>query len=510
MGDIEIMEEKRLLLYAKGIEKQFAGVPVLKSVDLGIGYGEVNALMGENGAGKSTLIKIITGIYKMDGGQIYLEGEPVDIHNRQDARQHGIAVIYQELSLQPALTVLENVFLGQEITKFNFLSRKQMHAKVQALIDKYSFPVKPNDFVESLGMAKRQIVEILKALSMDAKLIIMDEPTSSLAKAEVETLFKSVESLRAEGKSILYISHRFEEISRLADRLTVLRDGENAGNLEKEDISIETVTRLMIGYELEMAVKGRSKAKDEENCLEVKGLKYKSLLKNISFKAYGGEILGIGGLVGSGRTEIIKCIFGAAKPSAGTITLNGQTVSGSINSNIRNGFGLVPEDRHGEGIVPILSVCRNVVMANYDTIAPRWFVNKRREVSVAEQAIVDYDIRPANRQLPVMNMSGGNQQKVVVGRWLTRHLNVLLLDEPTVGIDVGVKAELYRMIEDLSASGVIVIMVSSDLEELTSVSDRILIIHDGRVFEEFIHGNVTQNAILLASSGLHTKEGRAV
>lgn len=507
---MEIMEENMLLLYAKGIEKQFAGVPVLRAVDLSVRYGEVNALMGENGAGKSTLIKIITGIYQKDGGQIYLEGKPVEIHNRQDARHYGIATIYQELSLQPALSVLENVFLGQEITKFNFLNRKQMRAKVQALIDKYSFPIKPDDLVESLGMAKRQIVEILKALSMDAKLIIMDEPTSSLAKTEVETLYKSVESLRAEGKSILYISHRFEEVSRLADRLSVLRDGENAGNLEKEDISIETVTRLMIGHELDMAVKNKSKVKNEENCLEVKGLKYKSLLKDITFKAYGGEILGIGGLVGSGRTEIIKCIFGAAKPSTGTITLNGHAVSGRINSNIRNGFGLVPEDRLGEGIVPILSMCRNVAMASYDKIAPQWFVNKRREVNVAEQAIVDYDIRPANRQLPVMNLSGGNQQKVVVGRWLTRPLKVLLLDEPTVGIDIGVKAELYRIIEGISASGVIVIMVSSDLEELTSVSDRILIIHDGRVFEEFYHGNVTQNSILLASSGLHTKEGRAV
>ena len=504
------MDEKNLFLYARGIDKQFAGVPVLKNVDIEIGYGEVNALMGENGAGKSTLIKILTGIFQKDGGQVYIESEPVEIQNRQDARKHGIAVIYQELSLLPVLTVLENVYLGQEITKLNFLNRKLMRYKVQELINKYSFPLNPDDIVENLSMAKRQIVEILKALSMDAKLIIMDEPTSSLAKTEVKTLFSAIESLRAEGKSILYISHRLEEVSQLADRLTVLRDGENAGNLEKEDISIAAVTKLMIGHELESADKIGSKEKNEENYLEVKGLKYQNLIKDVSFKAYGGEILGIGGLVGSGRTEIIKCIFGAARPDAGEITLNGQAVSSRINNNIRNGFGLVPEDRHGEGLVPTLSLCRNVVMASYDKIAPRWFVNKLREINVAERAIVDYDIRPANRQLPVIYMSGGNQQKVVVARWLTRELKVLLLDEPTVGIDVGVKAELYRMIEYLSASGVIVIMVSSDLEELTSVSDRILVIHDGRVFEEFSHGSVTQNAILSASSGLHTKEGRAV
>jgi len=504
------MVENGLLLQAKGIDKQFAGVSVLKNVDLDVRYGEVNALMGENGAGKSTVIKVITGIYQKDNGQIYIDSQPVEINNRQDARKNGIAVIYQELSLLPALTVLENIYLGQEITKLNFLNRKQMRINVQELIDKYSFPLNPDDTVESLSMAKRQIVEILKALSMDAKLFIMDEPTSSLAQAEVNTLFHAIDNLRAEGKSILYISHRLEEVYRLADRLTILRDGENAGILEKENLSYEAVTKLMIGHELKSIEKSGSKKKREDQYLKVEELAYKELLHGVTFTAYGGEILGIGGLVGSGRTEIVKCIYGAIKPNSGTITLNGEPVSRNVRRNIRHGFGFIPEDRRKEGLIPMLSMGRNVVMASYDKIASYGLISKHKETKSADKAIKEYDIRPNNRNLAVVNMSGGNQQKVVVGRWLARSPKVLLIDEPTVGIDVGVKSELYRMIEELSATGAIIIMVSSDLEELTKVSDRILVIHNGRVFEEFTHGNVTQNAVLLASSGVHTKEGRAL
>lgn len=502
--------ENNILLHATGINKQFSGVPVLKDVELSINKGEVHALMGENGAGKSTLIKIITGVYTKDSGQIFIEGKPVEINSRQDARNCGISVIYQELSLIPALTVVENIFLGQEIKRRGFLDKKEMRRRVKELIDKYEFDINPDTVVQSLGMAKRQLIEILKALSMDAKLIIMDEPTSALSAAESEKLFETIRGLRDKGTSILYISHRLEEVYKLSDRLTVMRDGEIVGVLTKEEITPAKVMRMMIGREVKQ-IKDTSKKKIfKDNVLEVKNLAFKNILKDVSFKAYGGEILGIGGLVGSGRTELIRCIYGAEKPSRGTITLNGKPVKRSISKNILDGFSLVPEDRRTEGFFPVLSIEKNIAIASYDKLARFGVVSRKKEIELANKAIKDYDIRPPIKSMPVGNLSGGNQQKVVLSRWLTRDLKVLLLDEPTAGIDVGVKGELYQFLEELSQTGVIIIMVSSDLGELTSVADRILVMHDGRFFEEFTHENVTQTAVLLAASGVHTEEGKAL
>ncbi len=504
------MSMNNALLYAKGICKQFNGIKVLKSIDLEIQSGEVHALMGENGAGKSTIIKIITGFYEKDAGALFINGEPVDINSRQDARELGISVIYQELSLIPALTVAENIFLGQELTNKGVLAKKKMNAAVKALIDKYEFDLKPTSSVESLGMAKRQMVEILKALSANARLIIMDEPTASLSAAETEKLFDTIEGLKKKGAAILYISHRLEEVYRIADRLTVMRDGENVGVLEKADINAPKVTKMMIGREIRRISDRSTPVINKDVCLEVRGLSYKKILGGVDFAAYGGEVLGIGGLVGSGRTELIKCIYGALKPDAGTITLGGKPIKKTVGRNIKNGFGLVPEDRRREGYVPVLSIERNLTAASYDILAKAGVVSRKSEIAHAEKAIKDYDVRPTLRRLPVSNLSGGNQQKVVLGRWLSRELKVLLLDEPTAGVDVGVKEDLYNYVWDLARSGAIVLMVSSDLEELTYVSDRILVMHGGKFFEEFSRGNATQEAILLASSGVHTEEGRAL
>lgn len=504
------MEENNVLLQCKGICKQFNGIPVLKNVDLEVRLGEVHALMGENGAGKSTIIKIITGVYNMDEGQLFMEGTPVTITCRQDARCSGISVIYQELSLFPALNVTENIFIGQELSKYGFLSKKEMRKRVRELIDKYGFDLEPNDLVGSMGMAQRQMVEILKALSTEAKLIIMDEPTASLSAAETDKLFETIDSLRKKGTSILYISHRLEEIYRLADRLTVMRDGENVGVLTKDEINPQKVTTLMIGHEIREDKNRERRHRYEGNCLEVNGLAFKNVLKDVNFKAYGGEILGIGGLVGSGRTELIRCIYGAEKASKGKITLNGKPVSRSVGKNIKVGFGLVPEDRRNEGFVPLLSIEKNLTIASYDKLSKLGFVSRKKEIDFANEAIKSYDIRPPMRHLPVGNLSGGNQQKVVLGRWLSRKPLVLLLDEPTAGVDVGVKHELYHLMRALALAGSIVIMVSSDLAELTHVSDRILVMHDGRFFEEFTHEEATQSKILLASSGVHSKEGVAL
>jgi ribose transport system ATP-binding protein len=498
---------ENFLLQCKGICKQFNGIPVLKKVDLEVLPGEVHALMGENGAGKSTIIKIITGVYTMDEGQIFMEGQPVTITCRQDARCSGISVIYQELSLFPALSVTENIFIGQELGKYGFLSKKDMRSKVRELIDKYGFDLDPNELVGSMGMAQRQMVEILKALSMDAKLIIMDEPTASLSAAETDKLFDTIDGLRKKGASILYISHRLEEIYRLADRLTVMRDGENVGVLKRDEITPQKVTTMMIGHEIREDKNRERRHRFEGNCLEVSGLAYKHLLKDINFKAYGGEILGIGGLVGSGRTELIRCIYGAEKPAKGKITLNGKPVSRSVGRNIKAGFGLVPEDRRNEGFVPLLSIEKNLAIASYDKLARFGIVSRRKEITFAQEAIKGYDIRPALKHLPVGNLSGGNQQKVVLGRWLSRKPHVLLLDEPTAGVDVGVKHELYHLMRALALSGSIVIMVSSDLAELTHVSDRILVMHNGRFIEEFTHESATQSDILLAASGVCSGAG---
>ena len=504
------MDEIKPLLYAKGICKQFSGVEVLKSVNLDILGGELHALMGENGAGKSTIIKIITGVYSKDDGEIFIDGGLVEINTRQDARALGISVIYQELSLIPALTVAENIFLGQEITYRGVLAKRKMNAAAREIIDKYDFDIKPEATVESLGMAKRQMVEILKALSSNARLIIMDEPTASLSAAETEKLFATIEGLKNKGAAILYISHRLEEILRIADRLTVMRDGENVGVLSRAELDAEKITKLMVGREIQRKTEHGEPEINNDMCLEISGLSYKKMLKDVHFKAYGGEVLGIGGLVGSGRTELIKCIYGALKPDTGTITLNGKPAGKTVGRNIRNGFGLVPEDRHREGFVPVLSIEKNITAASYDILSKTGFVSGRSEAAFAEKAIKNYDVRPPVRRLPVSNLSGGNQQKVVLGRWLSRDLNVLLLDEPTVGVDVGVKDELYNYIRKLAGSGAIVIMVSSDLEELTYVSDRILVMHGGSFFEEFTRDSVSQEAVLLAASGVRTERGKAL
>jgi ribose transport system ATP-binding protein len=504
------MEERKTLLRTEGIYKQFNGVTVLDDVNLEVKYGEVHALMGENGAGKSTIIKIVTGVYDKDAGEIFVDEEPADIRNRRDARARGISVIYQELSLIPALSVTENIFLGQEIEHRGLMAKKDMRERVLALINKYEFEIDPDAVVDTLGMAQRQMVEILKALSMDAKLIIMDEPTSSLSAAESEKLFDTIDGLRKKGAGILYVSHRLDEVYRFSDRLTVMRDGRIVAVLDKSEINAKNVTTLMIGHEPREVRARAGKKLFEDNCLEVKHLSYGKLLKDVSFTAYGGEILGIGGLVGSGRTELIRCIYGAAKQDGGEILFNGKPVPKLIAKNIRMGFGLVPEDRRVEGFIPVQSMEKNIAIASHDRLSKLGFMNARGESRWAEDAISRYDIRPKNKDMPVANLSGGNQQKVVLGRWLSRDPKLLLLDEPTVGVDVGVKADLYDFMRKLAQSGAIIIMVSSDLFELTHISDRILVMHDGRFFEEFTYENVSQMSVLLAASGEHTEEGRAL
>ena len=500
---------EELILRTEKICKSFNGIQVLKDVDLEIKKGEIHALMGENGAGKSTIIKIITGVYTKDDGEIYIDGQHVTINSRQDAAALGISVIYQELSLVPDLTVTENIFLGHEIMKKGFPDKAEMRRQVQALIDKYGFIIQPDAVVASMGMAQRQMTEILKALSTEAKLLIMDEPTTSLSASETEQLFVTMEGLRERGTSILYISHRLEEIYRITDRLTIMRNGEVVGVVDSKTTDPNIITTLMIGHELEKT-DVRVPQVNESHCLEVKDLSLGNLLHDINFKACGGEIVGIGGLVGSGRTELVSCIYGSIKKYSGAITLDGKPVSRKVSANIKKGFGMVPEDRRNQGLFPQLSILRNIAVSSYDRLSSGGIASAKGENDYAEKAIADYDIRPAMKKLPVQNLSGGNQQKVILGRWLSRDVKVLILDEPTVGVDVGVKAELYGYMRKLADSGAIIIMVSSDLAELTDVADRVLVLHGGTIFKEFRDHSATQQAVLLAASGVAEKEGDAL
>lgn len=501
------MKDKGELLRMIDIEKSFNGIPVLKKVNLDVVPGEVHALMGENGAGKSTLIKILTGVYPKDGGKIIFNGKECEINSRQDAAKLGIGVIYQELSLIPTLSITQNVMLGKEKSRYGFLKAGEMRKKVKELIDYYDFGLNPDAIVETLSIAQRQTVEILKALSEESSLIIMDEPTASLSTKESEVLFGIIDQLRKKGVSILYISHRLEEVFRLSDRLTVLRDGQKVATLTKEEIHPADVIQMMIGKEVSEATASRPlRSSKEEVVLKVSNLTRRGVFRDISFELHRGEILGIGGLVGSGRSEVIRCIYGVDRYDSGEILFHGEKLPNSVSKNIANGFGLIPEDRRNQGFVPLLSVERNVAVTNYDVLAKGAMVKPKEEKKLGLDMVSKLDIRPANSAIPVGNLSGGNQQKVVLGKWLARDLQVLLVDEPTAGIDIGAKDEIYKLLDSLAGQGVSIILVSSDLQELLRVSHRILIFRKGTLCKEFKEGVVTQEDILMASSGITGKK----
>ncbi len=506
---------KEIILEARKINKSFSGIQVLSDVNMDIRKGEVHALMGENGVGKSTLIKIITGAYTKDSGGIFWKGKEVQINSLKDCQALGIACIYQELSVIPALTVAQNIYLGREpkIGKTGLIDYKTMNRMAQELIDRYSFPLKATDEVDSLGIGLRQLVEILKGLSCDSELLIMDEPTASLSGKEASVLFSIINALREKEVSIIYISHRLEEVYMLADRLTILRDGRNAAILEKEEIVPREVIQTMIGKVVDESAGSRKTLVRNTNdvVLKVEGLTRKGFFENVSFEVHKGEILGFGGLIGAGRTEVMRCLYGVDKYQAGKIYIEGKEyLPSTTRKSIRFGFGFIPEDRRGQGFIPLLSTNRNTALTNYDMIQQTAFaISSKEELDMCRRAIEKIDIRPADPEKPVGLMSGGNQQKVVIGKWLMRDLKILIVDEPTAGIDVGAKDEIYHILEELAAKGVIVILVSSDLQELVRVSHRILVMRKGRIVQELAEGEVTQADILEAASGIKNQEEAA-
>lgn len=498
------------LLQARDIFKSFSGVPVLVGVNFTVDKGEVHALMGENGAGKSTLIKILTGVYSKDEGQIYWDGKPVEINNYQECQKLGVACIYQELSVIPPLTVAQNVFLGREPRKFGMINYKKMNEMTEELIKKYDFPLKPTDIVENLGMGQRQLIEILKGLSVNSRLLIMDEPTASLSGKEVESLFYIIESLKKQGVSIVYISHRLEEVYRLSDRLTILRDGKNAALLTKEEIEPIRVIETMIGKAVDESAFASKRLipNQKETRLEVKHLTDdRGRFENISFEVKKGEILGFGGLIGSGRTELVRAIYGIDHAKSGEIYIDGKLHNPSPKNSLKIGIGFVPEDRRNQGFIPLLSTTKNIALVNYDIIKIKGAaISDTDELKMSKEAIQKMDIRPSNPDKQVGLMSGGNQQKVVLGKWLMRDLKLLIVDEPTAGIDVGAKNEIYQILENLAKEGVSIIVVSSDLQELIRVSHRILVMRKGSIIKEFKDEIITQNKVLSAAQGVEHRE----
>ncbi|MBQ8166943.1 MAG: sugar ABC transporter ATP-binding protein [Lachnospiraceae bacterium] len=466
----------------KGINKSFGSNQVLKDAGFLLKDGEVHALMGENGAGKSTLMKILTGVYTKDSGTVIVDGEEVSYKTPQEAEKAGIVFIYQELNVLFDLTVVENLFMGKEITKkFGVCDMKAMKAKAKEVMDKVGVNIPVDAVMSDLSVGQQQMVEICKALMVDAKVIIMDEPTAALTESETEGLFKVINSLREKGVSIVYISHRMEEIFALCDRITILRDGQYIDTKEIKDLTMDDVVQMMIGRE----IGERFPSRDVEiggEVLRVEGLSSGKLFHDVNFSVKAGEVLGVAGLMGAGRTEIMQAIFGNLKKDGGKIFIDGEEV---IIKNPRQaiaaGIGFITEDRKTEGLLLEKSIAENIEIANLDRVSNHNVLNKTKQQELVKKGIEDFRVKCFGPWHECNNLSGGNQQKVVLAKWVATNPKILILDEPTRGVDIGAKKEIYNVINDLAAKGVAVIMVSSELPEVLGMSDRIMVVREGEV-----------------------------
>lgn len=467
----------------------------MDSVDFELEKGEVHVLLGENGAGKSTLIKMLSGAYQPDEGEILLDGEKVDISSAMDAQKLGISTIYQEFNLIPQLTVTENVFLGRQPRRLGFINRRKMREDTRALLERMKVRVDPDSRVESLGVAQRQMVEIAKALSLDARILIMDEPTASLSGQEVERLFEIIHGLKEDDVGVVFISHHLEEVAEIGDRVTVLRDGQFVDRVPASTDRSEFV-RLMVGRNIEDQFP-RRKPETGEVLMEVKNLSREGVLEDISFELRAGEVVGVAGIVGAGRTELAEAIFGAEPADSGEIVVGGEVLRpGDPREAKRQGIGFITEDRQGEGIVAPLSVAENLGLAALRTNTRAGIVNRRKQRRQAEEMIGDLNIRTPGAGQEIRYLSGGNQQKVVIGKWLLADSKILIMDEPTRGIDVGAKVEIYELMNELTANGSGILMISSELPEVLGMSDRVLVMAGGRITGELSAREATQENVM--------------
>ncbi|NLD58060.1 MAG: sugar ABC transporter ATP-binding protein [Clostridiales bacterium] len=506
---------ENFFLEMEHISKTFPGAKVLDDIELRIRPGEVRALMGENGAGKSTLIKILGGIYQMDaGGQIKIEGRPVGIRSVGDARAQGISIIHQEISLADNMTVFDNLFMGREIMGSSklFLDDRKMVSDAQATIDKMDIDVDVRTLVKNLSIAKQQMVEISRALMFNARLIVMDEPTSSLTEIEIEQLFQQIDRLRRAGIAVIYISHRMEEIFRVADSVTVLRDGRLIGTRPVRELSRDELIAMMVGRKLSEIYGKSGENRIGDVCLEVRGFR-NARLNDVSFSLRRGEVLGFAGLVGAGRSELARAIFGIDRREHGELLLNGRPVKIAHPADaIRHGIGFVPENRKLEGLFLTNTLRYNMTLPILHRFMGFVGVNRKKEMSIVDKYVHELSIRMTGVDQLVNYLSGGNQQKVVVSKWLLTEPTILILDEPTRGIDVGAKSEIYHLISELADKGVAVMMISSEMEEIINLSDRIIVLHEGTVTGEIPNDparRATQEEILLLASGGNANEDNA-
>ena len=491
-----------VILKIQGISKSFPGVKALKNVSFEVRSGEIHALMGENGAGKSTLIKILSGVNHIDEGELFYKGQSVKFQTPMDAIKAGISVVYQEIKLVDTLTVSENIFIGRPPMKSRSrIDWKQLHKNARALLDSINADIDEHAIVGNLSIAQQQMVEICKALSQNAELIIMDEPSATLTDKELSMLFSILKNLKQRGITVIYISHRMEEVFEISDTVTVLRDGKHIFTGATADLDRKQLISMMVGRELENEYP-KEFAGQSETLLEVRNLNRPGVLHNINMKLYGGEVLCISGLVGSGRTEFARTIFGAdySKSNTGEILIKGKSVMiHSVVDAMNHGIALIPEDRKRQGLVLDMSVRENVSMANIRRVMRGLSISRKLENSLAKEYIKSLRIMTPDEQRAVKNLSGGNQQKVVIAKWLASNADILILDEPTRGVDVGAKAEIYKLLNTFTKAGKGVIMISSEMPEVLGMCDRILVFREGTISGEFSREEATQEKLLDAA-----------
>lgn len=493
------------LLQARGIAKAYPGVIALDRVDVHLCRGEILAIVGENGAGKSTLMKSLAGLVTPDAGELFVDGDLTVLSGVQHAMSLGISLIHQELNLADNLTIAQNIYLGKEPSRFGLIDRKRMQSDAKLALDAIGLRLSPNTPVSELSTGRQQMVEIAKAISTDARIIIMDEPTASLSDQETQTLYNVVDRLADKGVGIIFISHRLEEVKRLAHRVTVLRDGKNAGELDRDAIEHDTMVRLMVGREASTLYQYKPRPVGK-TALRVADLTTHSYPEHrLSFDIKAGEIVGVAGLVGAGRTEMLATLFGIDPPLAGRIEVLGKPVTiRSPKQAIAAGLALVPEDRKQQGVILDMSIRENTTLTQLSEDAyGGLIINAGKEKQLAKDINDRLATKTPTLDQHVKNLSGGNQQKVVIGKWLAAKPKVLLMDEPTRGVDIGAKAEIYSIMEDLARAGVAVLFVSSDLEEILGVSDRVLVMHEGKLTGELTREELSAHAVMALATNTH-------
>lgn len=491
------------MLQMKGITKSFSGNMVLRDVQFDLAPGEIHALMGENGAGKSTMMKVLTGIHPKDGGTIHWKGKEVTFKTPQEAEEAGIAVIHQELNILPYLSIAENLFLGKEETlgKTGILKTKKMETEAKERLAALGLHVDPAAEAATLSVGQQQIVEIARALSSNAEVIIMDEPTAALTDREIEQLFKTVRALKEQGVAFIYISHRMEEIFAICDRITVLRDGEWVGVKRIADTNFDEIVQMMVGRALGDRFPIRT-CEVGETVLEVTGLAREPYFRDISFDVKQGEIVALAGLMGAGRTEIVQSLFGYRKASAGEVKINGKVVKiRTPYDAIQEGLAYVTEDRKSEGLILDFSVEENISLTNFKDLSANGLMSAKKERALFDRMKERLGIRTSSPELPVKSLSGGNQQKVVLSKWLGTNPSILILDEPTRGVDVGAKKEIYSIMNELAEKGVAIVMISSELPEVLGMADRVLVMHEGKLTANLDNQDLTQEQIMHYATG---------